>query len=819
MAQCPQKRHASRSFRQLGNFFVPRTLDESVEAGNEAYNNWAASEALGSCHVVLVIGISARAGRIVHVLTTSTSTLPVVAYFAWMTVYLLLWATYLFCTARQGMVKKGSGALIWSVFAQMPIVISPLTSLTFSRLFFPNGTNFYMMNMTAIMLVQAALLYFPWYLQVVLPFNICVLMVHHYIEGTITVVAVCRSLLLAWACSHIYRKRVSAQGNLYLAKVTAQRALDAAEVWQGAFSCILDSVFDARCVCSTNGTILSSTPLLDQMLLGADANKSLEGNGLLKFARGQFEYTRFENFLADLVRSGKVLKMQFSFCQPRASTADVAGANPPVEVIVSGIAVPHAVEPGSSMDSSNCHLILGFELAGGLEPSDVPAEIMDKVKNATRTGTLIPADAYSSCAEELDMFDVDAHPLFSHQSTPSICGNTKADVTEPQIECDDGDCLPPDVVVWAEGVPLPVKVKDITAGQKVLCYDQVTKSAKYAEVSSAAMDDAPDSHWVVVKLEDGSELKMTADHPMFPCSTGTDATRDVTDKPKIVRARDLDPSLHALEVFKVVRTRVVDVVNLNCDEGNQVPSKRVILSVRHPERHLVFVASRPGAVGALAVGSANLTTPERCEKTPYQSYRVKNTFVELNGSDCASVSRRARSESPKRIQYVANDHRTMQREWNAPVTVRKTLTFTARSKATSHSHASTISSYQTSVASVCTEDGALPAQVIVGTGNAANRFLLGTSVAPAPREIRISQGVMAKVGAFKSLGSIGHHEGWCVPCLMDGWHRKENSADTKACRNGIFCSRCHDDHGAEDLVAVRRLRRQRRRKAGEMARL
>lgn len=199
--------------------------------------------------------------------------------------------------------------------------------------------------------------------------------------------------------------------------------------------------------------------------------------------------------------------------------------------------------------------------------------------------------------------------------------------------------------------------------------------------------------------------------------------------------------------------------------------------------------------------------------------KVKNTFVELNGSDCASVSRRARSESPKRIQYVANDHRTMQREWNAPVTVRKTLTFTARSKATSHSHASTISSYQTSVASVCTEDGALPAQVIVGTGNAANRFLLGTSVAPAPREIRISQGVMAKVGAFKSLGSIGHHEGWCVPCLMDGWHRKENSADTKACRNGIFCSRCHDDHGAEDLVAVRRLRRQRRRKAGEMARL
>merc|ERR1719373_417550 len=88
--------------------------------------------------------------------------------------------------------------------------------------------------------------------------------------------------------------------------------------------------------------------------------------------------------------------------------------------------------------------------------------------------------------------------------------------------CDgqDGDCLPPDAVVWIEGQAMPSKVGNVGSGQRVLCYDHLAGGLKYSEVVDVATHDASASEWVAVKLEDGTELKMTSDHPVYPQAIG-----------------------------------------------------------------------------------------------------------------------------------------------------------------------------------------------------------------------------------------------------------------------------------------------------------
>lgn len=69
-----------------------------------------------------------------------------------------------------------------------------------------------------------------------------------------------------------------------------------------------------------------------------------------------------------------------------------------------------------------------------------------------------------------------------------------------------------------------------------------------------------------------------------------------------------------------------------------------------------------------------------------------------------------------------------------------------------------------------------------------------------------------EAAACASLGSEGHAEGQCIPCLMQvRWLAGKNSAP---CRFGELCGRCHEAHTEEELHRVQAMMRKLKRRAG-----
>mmetsp|Transcript_53731 Transcript_53731/g.155002 ORF Transcript_53731/g.155002 Transcript_53731/m.155002 type:complete len:269 (+) Transcript_53731:95-901(+) len=63
-----------------------------------------------------------------------------------------------------------------------------------------------------------------------------------------------------------------------------------------------------------------------------------------------------------------------------------------------------------------------------------------------------------------------------------------------------------------------------------------------------------------------------------------------------------------------------------------------------------------------------------------------------------------------------------------------------------------------------------------------------------------------------SLGSEGHAEGQCIPCLMQvRWRAGKN---TEPCRFGEMCGRCHEPHTEEELHRVQARMRKLKRRGG-----
>jgi len=62
--------------------------------------------------------------------------------------------------------------------------------------------------------------------------------------------------------------------------------------------------------------------------------------------------------------------------------------------------------------------------------------------------------------------------------------------------------------------------------------------------------------------------------------------------------------------------------------------------------------------------------------------------------------------------------------------------------------------------------------------------------------------MQVKRAGLKSIGSAGHEQGWCYPCLMQNWHNSD-----RPCRYGVGCSRCHEDHTKKHLKLARQTKR------------
>ncbi|CAE8593577.1 unnamed protein product, partial [Polarella glacialis] len=201
-------------------------------------------------------------------------------------------------------------------------------------------------------------------------------------------------------------------------------------------------------------------------------------------------------------------------------------------------------------------------------------------------------------------------------------------------DCPTGDCLPPDTQVWLQGCPFPQQVSQVKAGQQVLCHDLMTGTLKYTEVRSAETL-VGDVAWVTVSMEDGTEMMMTANHPLTPLSRNEDCTnvRSLVER-RVVRAADLDMEADHLAVLKLVPVRVVSVVSsVPLVNGqpleDQAAQNRVALTLRQPERNSIFVAA-PGATDmhGIAVGSADLHAGSCYE----MRLQLRNTFLDATDS-------------------------------------------------------------------------------------------------------------------------------------------------------------------------------------------
>ncbi|CAK0846287.1 unnamed protein product [Prorocentrum cordatum] len=180
------------------------------------------------------------------------------------------------------------------------------------------------------------------------------------------------------------------------------------------------------------------------------------------------------------------------------------------------------------------------------------------------------------------------------------------------------DCLPLDAGVWVEGRAEPRALRDLEQGERVLCYDILGGSVRYAEVLEKQVDfrEVP---WVVVVLDDGTRLAMTADHPVQPAN-----------RREAVRAAELAPGSDRVVVHRVVTdpVRVREVSRLPA--ARERPRGRAYLAVRQPDRHLVLVAGEGAQRGAASMAVCSADVGAVAERRHLVS--VRGTFVHVHAA-------------------------------------------------------------------------------------------------------------------------------------------------------------------------------------------
>ncbi|CAK0880791.1 unnamed protein product [Prorocentrum cordatum] len=169
--------------------------------------------------------------------------------------------------------------------------------------------------------------------------------------------------------------------------------------------------------------------------------------------------------------------------------------------------------------------------------------------------------------------------------------------------------LPLEASVWVEGQAGSCLLRDLEQGQRVLCYDSLGRSIRYAQVLEMHVKFLA-AAWINVGLDDGTQLAMTADQPVQPA-----------DRREVVRAADLSPGVDRVVVHRVATAPVaVKEVSRQPEAGSALGWAH--LAVQQPERHMVLVAG-PGAgspqdARSMAVYSAGLGAGPHGRAAPEQ---------------------------------------------------------------------------------------------------------------------------------------------------------------------------------------------------------
>eukprot|EP00927_Polykrikos_kofoidii_P039746 TRINITY_DN34070_c0_g1_i1.p1 TRINITY_DN34070_c0_g1~~TRINITY_DN34070_c0_g1_i1.p1 ORF type:complete len:744 (-),score=98.37 TRINITY_DN34070_c0_g1_i1:169-2400(-) len=386
----------------------------------------------------------------------------------------------------------------------------------------------------------------------------------------------------------------------------------------------------------------------------------------------------------------------------------------------------------------------------------------------------------------------------SVRSAPAVVHDTCTTAGLAGGERSAGKCLPPEVLVWVEGHPVPRAVGTVSVGERVLCFDNLANGLRYVEVTDMKTLGGS-TQFVFVELVDGTVLKLTADHPMRPLRnviTGHPIPKRLGSKAH-VHAANLKAGIDSLMVFKMVPLEVKRV-SPACsaarhDQEDEVVVQsdgeactRVSLKLHQPDRHEVFVATdqRNSDGTRIAVGSSDALVIRPSEVGSQDSFllpnnlTVKRTFLDVDVK-LKPGTKRASSAPPAFCSSTAI----------ASVDVVDTV-IVDRWHSCSDSE---LTSEQNSRRSRFSGDSG---EVVIGAADASGI-------------VRVSEVMDLRIKDLKSLGSLSHGEGKCKVCIFA--KRQQYNPSGEGCWMGAFCGRCHEAH--DDIVkkkmsgGMRRIRR------------
>eukprot|EP00928_Gymnodinium_smaydae_P054247 TRINITY_DN3805_c0_g1_i11.p1 TRINITY_DN3805_c0_g1~~TRINITY_DN3805_c0_g1_i11.p1 ORF type:complete len:820 (-),score=125.04 TRINITY_DN3805_c0_g1_i11:362-2821(-) len=459
------------------------------------------------------------------------------------------------------------------------------------------------------------------------------------------------------------------------------------------------------------------------------------------------------------------------------------------------------MEAISSTSKQKLGYLVGIRIAQGVDEAVFAADSVSSAAGRWKSGkwsinSTVRFDLDNEDDDDLERgrrIEVGSVAPSRHSAPAALEHSSLLQFMYDATECKNGeeDCLPPDAVAWVEGACEPMKLSSVLPGQRVLCFDHLSRSLKYSTVEHASMHDAQESSWVTVKLADGTKLPMTSDHPVFARVLNNEGLAAECGP---IRAQDLQPGRHALEVFTrtpVVVDEVAEMLPLGTAAG--APATRVSLSVRQADRHSIFVSRTAGGEPGIAVASAKVTP-----MVDYRRVSVKNTFIDdpLEYDEDIVPLPRVRSAPDLTVQMasgatsvanVATSLATTSRGMRSILSLRSSLRSSTAKSSLKSSEPTDIS--DSSAVIVCgPQDGLAP--------------LASSSTQPRASSASLLEYQVLRKGGIASHGSRGHAEGDCYPCLMQQlWYDGKFS---EPCKFGHFCGRCHEPHSWAE-------RRQRRR--------
>eukprot|EP00931_Biecheleriopsis_adriatica_P008037 TRINITY_DN109279_c0_g1_i1.p1 TRINITY_DN109279_c0_g1~~TRINITY_DN109279_c0_g1_i1.p1 ORF type:complete len:737 (+),score=95.19 TRINITY_DN109279_c0_g1_i1:244-2211(+) len=293
-----------------------------------------------------------------------------------------------------------------------------------------------------------------------------------------------------------------------------------------------------------------------------------------------------------------------------------------------------------------------------------------------------------------------------------------------------GQCLHPQTWVWPESSKLPKRVAEIESSELVLCYDNVTGSLTFAEVTENQQL-AGDVPWVSVTMSDGSSMTLTENHPVQPVSAPDEGSLVGGNIATVISAKELQAGRDYLPMFKLAPTMVQKVEAIPADT---VPSTRRALGLKCPGRYSVFIAdpneSCPEQAPRMAVSSAGLQPKDSSVHVV-----VRSTFVDV----------------------VDLDPLPLQRSNSAP-------------------------------SDLCQGWELSPSNdsVLIDVAEAVAEREVSTHEATEESLLRQVQSL-----GLNSIGSLQHAHGNCRICVYQHAHRMTGSAP---CNRGALCSYCHENH-------------------------